>query len=285
MRSHYWSCSKFANWIRGTKKPNSASGEGWVKWRLAAKASHSIRYWIAEEGLDILENIVFYPAKKWDDLRSYIKNRWIDQTHALVARKEHLPRGQWRDVGNRFLPCLFDSLADFVETELAWQGTWVDDKYKLPFWQKFRMFRFGTWRSREAGIAHLDWELTLVYDEHNGCWDKNDSIYGTPTHQAISAKEIKDLYLWWKDIYPNRPDPYDASGWSAYCDEKRNLASPSGDKKADCMSLFDDSKVTPELKKKGDKACKLLVKIEKQYEKEDTEMMVRLIKIRERLWT
>ena len=41
----------------------------------------------------------------------------------------------------------------------------------------------------------------------------------------------------------------------------------------------------PELKKFGDKALKLSHKIEAQYEKEDEQMMIRLIKVRHGLWT
>ncbi len=41
----------------------------------------------------------------------------------------------------------------------------------------------------------------------------------------------------------------------------------------------------PEDKKASDKAHKLLGKIEKAYEKEDTEMLIRLIKARDSLWT
>jgi hypothetical protein len=42
---------------------------------------------------------------------------------------------------------------------------------------------------------------------------------------------------------------------------------------------------TPELKKMSDKAHKLLRKIEADYEKEDEDMMIRLIKVRHGLWT
>ena len=41
----------------------------------------------------------------------------------------------------------------------------------------------------------------------------------------------------------------------------------------------------PKLKKSGDLAFKQLQKIEAQYEKEDEAMMIRLIKIRQSLWT
>jgi hypothetical protein len=49
------------------------------------------------------------------------------------------------------------------------------------------------------------------------------------------------------------------------------------------MSFSNDK--TPELKKQSDKALKLLQKIEKDYEKEDTAMLIRLVKVRDSLWT
>jgi hypothetical protein len=96
------------------------------------------------------------------------------------------------------------------------------------------------------------------------------------THQAKAAKEILELYTWWTVTHRNRPDPYEASGWSAACEAQR-LA--NGGK------LSFSSPKDPVLKKQSDKAHKLLQKIEKAYEKEDEEMMIRLIKVRESLWT
>jgi hypothetical protein len=99
--------------------------------------------------------------------------------------------------------------------------------------------------------------------------------YGKPTGQALRAKEIKELYVWWTTVYPNRPDPYEVSGWTEYCEQARILNDGR---------LF-GSKSTPELKKLSDKSHKLLQKIETSYEKEDEAMMIRLIKARDSLWT
>jgi hypothetical protein len=100
--------------------------------------------------------------------------------------------------------------------------------------------------------------------------------YGKPTGQAIRAREIKELYVWWTTVYPNRPDPYEASGWTAACEAQR---AANGGK------LSFSTPKDPVLKKQSDKAHKLLQKIEADYEKEDTEMMIRLIKARDSLWT
>ena len=108
--------------------------------------------------------------------------------------------------------------------------------------------------------------------------DKNAPNYGKPTPQAVKAQEILDLYKWWTEVYPNRPDPMDASGWSAYCDACR-------DEHGDSLSGMLRQPKNPKLKKMGDKALKLCHKIEQQYEKEDEQMMIRLIKVRNGLWT
>ena len=276
-RTHYWTCSNIADWLRGTTKPHSATSKEWNTWHKTAKQFSKIRYWIAEDGLGYLQDIVYYPSDVWYNIRTYIRNRWMDQSHALVASKKHIPRGEWRDGGDRFLYCLFDSLVDFVEIEKAWmQYISHPEKYKLPLYKKIKIFKLSGWRNKEAGLDYLKWESTLVYGEGDGI-DKNHKLYGKPTPQADAAKEILALYIWWTETYATRPDPYDASGWLTYCDEKR---------KREGTSLFSDhDNETPAMRKKVNKMLANLRKLEKQYATEDERMLIRLIKIRDNLWT
>jgi hypothetical protein len=117
--------------------------------------------------------------------------------------------------------------------------------------------------------------MTLTFGNDMG-FEKDSPDYGKPTGQAERAREIKELYTWWTVTYRARPDAYDASGWTEYCEASRI---------ANGGKLRWDSDKTPELEKMSDKAHKLLQKIEKDYEKEDTAMMIRLIKARDSLWT
>lgn len=55
MRSRYFSCSKFADWLRGTPKLSCGTSEEWRDWEISAKQSRPIRYWLAEEGLDYIQ--------------------------------------------------------------------------------------------------------------------------------------------------------------------------------------------------------------------------------------
>ena len=274
--SYYWSCSPFADWIRGTPKAGALTADGWDEWEKNAKQQHIVRYWIAEEGLGYLQDFVTWPVRKLYDIKYYINNRFVSRTHSLTAHPRDIKPGQWQDVGNRFLPCLFNELVDFVEIETAWSHiAWGEKedraKYNAPFWAT-GWFRWRTWRCPQAGLDHLDWAMTLT----NSDWCTPDNPdYNKPTGQAIRAKEIKELYLWWTTVYPNRPDPYEVSGWSAYCEAKRDLNDGR---------LF-GGKDTASLKKQSNKASKLLQKIEKQYADEDERMMIRLIKARDSLWT
>jgi len=276
MRSHYWTIGKFADWLRGTPKLKCGTSEQWDAWEKEAKAAYPVRWWIAEEGLDHLQKFVYYIPDKLNDIRYYINNRWVSRSHSLTAHPRDIKPGAWSDVGNRFLPCLFNELVDFVEIEQAWHHCmWSDDaktKFDVPWWRS-GWLRWRTWRNAEAGLEYLRWAETLTNAEF---LDEDKKHEAVPTYQATSAKEIIELYTWWTVTYRNRPDPYEASGWTAACEAQR-LANGG--------SLSFSTPKDPVLKKAQDKAHKLLQKIEKDYAKEDEAMMIRLIKIRESLWT
>jgi hypothetical protein len=242
---------------------------------------HNFRYWLAEEGLSHLQDFVTWPIRKIYDVKYYINNRFVTRTHALTAHACDIKPGQWCDVGNRFLPCLFNELQDFVEIELAWSHiAWSNKedraKYAAPFWAT-GWFRWRTWRCPQAGLDNLDWQRSLTMGEDWGV-DKDSSDHGKPTPQAKNAQEILALYKWWKDVYPNRPDAHDASGWSEYCERKRQEHGDTG------LSFMKES-ANPETRALGDAALKKTHEIEQAYEAEDEEMLIRLIKVRNGLWT
>jgi hypothetical protein len=273
---NYWSCTKFADWVRGTNKLTAATSEEWDEWRTTAQMKHNFRYWLAEEALDAIQNFICYPGDKLNDVRYYINNRWVSKSHALTAHPRDIRPGHWSDLGNRFLPCLFNELVDFVEIEQAWHYVmWNDEeqkKYNVPWYRK-GWLRWRTWRCPEAGLAYLDWAMTLTNEEF---LEEGEKHLAEPTHQAKAAKEIKELYLWWTTVYRNRPEPMEASGWTAYCEAARMA---NGGR----LSFGNDK--TPELAEMSKIAMDKMHKMEEAYEAEDEAMLIRLIKIRQSLWT
>jgi len=279
-RKHYWSCTKFADWLRGTAKPCAETGSGWNKWNKEAKEKHPIRYWIVEEALDRVQSFIWWPVDQIYNIKYYVNNRFISRTHSLTAHARDIRPGTWCDVGNRFLPCLFNELVDYVEVELAWwhlvwEGKEERKKYNAPWW-RFGWWNMRLWRCKQAGLDNLKWQSELVWTEEE-CEPGSPNI-GQPTYQAERAKEIFELYKWWTEVYPNRPDPHDVSGWSEICSRSR-------EQNGNAFGLFDAENRTEEQQEEINKALDLSQKIEEQYKNEDTEMMIRLIKIRDSLWT
>lgn len=273
---NYWSCSRFADWLRGTPKPHAETSKGWRVWNELAEKSHPVRYWIAEELLDRVQSFLRLPIDTIYGIKYYINNRWVTRTHCLTAHPRDIRPGTWQDVGYRFLPCLFNELVDYVEQELAWwhivwEGPEFRKKYNAPFWAT-GWFRWRTWRCKQAGLDNLEWQMSLTNKDYT---DENDPTYGDPTPQARNAQEILELYTWWTEVYRNRPDPHDVSGWSAYCEMKRQR----GD------DFFDTKDRSPEDAEMSRIALDKLQEIEQAYDDEDEAMMIRLIKIRRALWT
>jgi len=253
-RLHHWNCSRFADFIRGVKKPFALELDKWDEWKKEQKKKRPVRFWLAEEGLSKLQDLLFYPIDIYTEIRYYIKNRWVTKTHYL---KTGLKPGHYYELDYRILNGLFNELVDFVEIEYAHLAKW-----SLKKGNKNYKFKHG--RSTEAGLAYLKWACSLKYNKDWGV-DKKDPKYGKPTPQALASIKIKELYSWWKDR-PNRVEPMVAAG-------------------LDWDKQKEDNLLCGKISRKELSSFKKLEKIEADYEKEDTKMLIELIKIRGHLWT
>lgn len=271
MRSNYWSCTKFADWLRGTGKPPYGTSEEWTQWKVNAKAN-KFRYWLAEEFLDDLQDVIMWPSDTLYSIKYWLCNRFVTKTHTLTSST--LKPGQWHEFDTRMFYCVFDTLVDFVEIEIAWGHIhWDEDAYKkyAPPLHGVGYFRTRTWRCPEAAIENLNWQASLTYDACHYGDNLSNELRGHFTPQAIAAQEILALYNWYKNVFPNRPDPYDVSGY--------NEISALGDDEDFFTSL--NKPMSPEYRK----SLKRGQELEDEYTNEDTEMLCRLIKIRSSLWT
>ena len=292
-RSNYWSNTKFADRIRRTfnvsKKPFAATMEGWDDWKDENKSKFG--YWLAEEFLDDLQNVILYPSDLWHEIRVYIRNRFFDKTHLLTT---NLKPGEFHEFSTVMEHGLMEGLVDFIEIEKAhmhiisgalkreralrmreWfltgkkQEILLDKIKRIPSWR-----RFTSTRCPEAGIKYLEWEMTLDSPEANKDWPDWQPPAEDVMTQARAAKEQFEIYNWWKE-YITRPDEMDISGWTTYCDE---LEKKTG-------SIFRHHKETPEERARVKAMLDEMHNIEESRRNEETEMMIRLVKIRKHLWT
>lgn len=239
-RINYWSCSKFADWVRGEKKPFALELKKWDEWRDEQKNKRPWRFWLSDTVLQKIQNFVYFPFDVYNEIKHYIKNRWFDKTHYI---KTGLKPGRYHEIDTKILHGLFTELVDFVEIECA----------HLSFWDKDKKYKIKNGRCVEAGLDYLNWAMSLTYGGDFG-YEKTHKLYSEPTPQAKASKEIFELYNWWKNR-DNRPDVYEESGWSEYHD--------SNDKKEKEKAFKKLNKLETQYDKEDDKMIIRLIKIRK----------------------
>lgn len=267
-RIKYWSNSSFARNIQNTfglmSKPTAATVEEWREWINTTKQSRPTIFWITEDVLDIIQNIVYFPHDVYRNIRRYIRNRFIDKLHYIDTKLEP---GEWYDCDSRLLHGMCELVVDFVEGEKAYcYDTLCYMNDTIPPLKDRRV----------AGLAYLEWEMSLNYNEDMGV-EPTDDLYGQPTPQAETATAVTEIYLWWKDVRPSRPDAYDVSGWSEYCEKTRGTN--------DDIFCGLDSDKTEEDSQSTQTMLLTIDEIQKKYDNEDTQMLLRIVQIRKGLWT
>lgn len=257
---------------------------GWRDWKEDAKARNPLRFWLSEEFLDKAQDFVNWPMDRLHNLTYWLNNRFVEQTHVC---RTGLKKGEWHETGERMLHGLFNELDWFVSEQKSWMEyiSHPDNYCHLPFWKTTWPFRhFTNFNYPELGLAYLDWERGLAYNESwygypgrefTDAEKANYPDYGQMTPQAKNATEIGELYNWWVNVRPKRPDPMDVGGWSAYCEY---MHATYGD-----AVLHEDR--TDEDRAMSKQALDMTNEIEQAYDDEDTVMMKRLIEIRNSLWT
>lgn len=248
---------RFSHWLH-FQPPGAMTSKGWRLFRKEFREKAPIRYWFTN---DFRHKVTLPIRWKYEAIRNWIRYRTYDRYHVVNTG---LPPGYY-GVEKRLLHSSFNLLKDFVEVEMAWRTYWWSDEAKnaswfekhLPFYRVFKPFR-----SREHGLAHLNWAATLD--------DPNLPPHERCDHQAVSAREIRELYLWWVDTVPSRKEvdceTYDHQG-------------------CDMGPLDDDFDENAPDYKKFREAMDSNSKLEEQWNEEDTQMFIRLVKVRAHLWT
>ena len=172
----------------------------------------------------------------------------------------------YHEIDQRMLHANFELLVDFVEIECANIATAFKPKKRravMGWWYHApSLLRVKEFRSRELGMQHLEWESTLASPTLNE--------YERSEGQATRAVQIILLYTWWKDAFPNRQE----------------IAAPDADEPVGAKFLSAKwKKANPEYSEKfaqwsADSFQQVL-----DWDTEDEEMLIALMKIRKGLWT
>ena len=104
-RYNYWTCSKFADWIRGEKKPFALEWGKWDEWKEEQKQKRPIRFWLSDTFLEWLQDIVYFPSDIYHRVDVYIRNRWIDKTHVIQTG---FKPGKFYEIDDKIMYGLFN---------------------------------------------------------------------------------------------------------------------------------------------------------------------------------
>lgn len=258
---------KYKDYIRkkfNIEKPKAATWDGWNEWHDKTKNKNPRGYFWLETFPNFFEDNWTYVIRQFGDMKRWVRYRTFDRYHIIDTGLEP----GFREFDERCLHGCFSMLVDYVEKDLAWRSALFseEDYSKYPWWGR-GLFRVKVSRQPEIGVKHLRWE--------SGLDNPNLSPTSRSDYQAERAREILDLYHWWKFVRPLRKDPMDLGGWSAICSEH---------KQNDKSILSNKNKSNTDRQREREALDKTHA-IEQAFEDEDTDQLIRLIKIRQGLWT
>lgn len=249
---------KFKHWFK-FQPPGSMTSKGWRLFEKEFSEKAPIRYWFKTK---FRRNIVLPMIWKYEAIDQWIRHRTYDKYHIV---KTGLKPGYY-DIDTLMLHSNFNMLKDFVEVEQAIHTYWWSDECKNASWFEKHMPFYRTFypfRRPELGIKHLEWAATLD--------DPSLPVHERCDSQAVFARETLSLYRWWVNERPAR----EKEKYVEYNDQ--GLGS---------LGCFDD-----DFDREADdykdhvKSMTSRQNKEEEWQQEDDDMLVRLVKVRRGLWT
>jgi len=243
----------------GIEEPPFATFSGWDEFHKKVKIEHPIAWFCIDT---VPEQLAFYwnrVTRPFKNFRNALRYRFRDKYHIINTGL----KPEYADYETRMLHGMFNLLVEFVEKDNALvHQQWVQPDQQYNFFQRLvRHFTFhGNRPNPQHGLDYIKLEMNLV---------------NSSPQQAEIAREIWQIYHWWKFVRPERQDPQDVSGWSQHC---TNIFQEQG------WQFGDTQFLTQEDRELGEQALKNYDQIEQSYHEEDEEYLIRLIQIRQYLW-
>lgn len=246
---------RFRKWM-SYDTPYALGLSEWGVFYKEFKHNAPVRYFIM---IFIPQSIINPISRKYERIMDYFRYRFIPK-HRYHIINTGLPPA-YHETAALMLHASFTLLKDFVEKEKSqmWRVFGEEDHKDADVLS-----------NKERGVKYLDWEASLddpSSPDYDVSFATRQSIPGEFS-QPEAARETRELYLWWTDIRPARKD-----AWSIMPDFVTG--------KSDLLNT------TPSFLENivHRKVADICYERSNSYEKEDTDMLVRLVKLRNHLWT
>ncbi len=165
-----------------------------IKKLLDFKKFKEDRSWWWLEVQSAYDSMITYkiPFRWLKNLKWWVLHRTTHKFHIVDSR---LKPG-YHDRDWLLLNASFAILCDFIEKELPWSA--YDEFKKIPWWYPTRWYLKK--HAQRLAFEHLDWKMNSRMKLDENCNDDPNSDLQV-LHEGTwgwSAKEMKELYLWWK---------------------------------------------------------------------------------------
>ena len=252
-----------------------------------------------------------HPIKFLNDLEREIAYRTYDKYQVVDTK---LKPGYY-DKDTLILHANFALLVDFVEVELADYPDTILSKIGGYLPRFIERPLFPDHRSADEGLKHINQRIIdhrkPYSKKDSGPWGNKEQFDKWQKHHLDFWLEVKSLYIWWTKERPNRKDDHDVVGltiFRAKMDKKYKKTSEFVEDERDIPVVFPSlwDKIREKIFKLPRRREKLYVmksslnkterkqeralynklhKLEQARDKEDTDNLIRLIKIRQGMWT
>lgn len=245
---------KFSRWMK-YNPPSSLSHHLWKEFEDEYRVVAPIRFFIMRVVLRSYRRF----KNNFTNCVYWVRHRTTDRYHVVNTGL----RPGWHDFDQRLLFTSFSLLVDYIEIECAsYHESTSTDQIPSKWWEKLPLYHSFFYRKPEFGVQRLEWESTLD--------DPTLPQFQQSPSQAVAAREALLLYRWWKEERPNRKATLDCSYDNQGC--TLGPLDPSFDQNAPDYVAY--SIAYNELSDNVEK-----------WKDEDSDMIIRLAKIRRHLWT
>lgn len=179
-----------------------------------------------------------------------------------------------------------------------WQG-WLPELWyyiRCRLWHRYNRVTATTlpptWQDADSLLLHISFAILVNVVEkedilHHCAWTERDHTGKDAPNIPLEAQfytlqEIATLYDWWKNLRPLRMEP--SEWWSAQCAKENISTGFDFGPTVNGLSRMRD-RGTEEQKARRLELLKQSNDMEIAQDAEDTEMLCRLINIRQNLWT
>lgn len=164
----------------------------------------------------------------------------------------------------------------WLPRRLEWVWDWIDQRFINRFHILKLSYGYG-WRDTDTRLLYAMFDLLTEFVEKEKPFEHVDWSHTLQTKAA--AEEFMALYKWWKEERPKRHDPlYDMKA-----PEREPFKEIIEDGRK--FYMIGEYIGDPEKIKTYLAALDGSAKLEEEWYEEDTNMMIRLAKIRSFLWT